>query len=129
MRNSPHSTLHIAHPHPIPWTNLFRPIADHFAVPLVPYSQWLEALKSSLKSGEDEVELQRKNPALRLLGFFSHAKFGEEYEPIGLSKISISKAVEVAPALDIPALSEEEDAKKWIGAWIANGFLSDTKRN
>ena len=126
MRNSPYPTLHIAHPHPVPWTDLFRPLAEQLGVPLVPYAKWLEALQSSLQSGEDEVELQRKNPALRLFGFFtgSHARLSDEYEPIGLAKLSIAKALAVAPTLEIRPLNEQ-DVKTWINAWIHAGFLPD----
>ena len=127
MRNSPYPTLHIAHPHPVPWTDLFRPLAEQLGVPLVPYAKWLEALQSSLQSGEDEVELQRKNPALRLLGFFSYARLSDEYEPIGLAKLSIAKALEVAPALNIRPLNGE-DAKTWVDAWARAGFLPDTSK-
>lgn len=106
---------------------MFRPLAEQLGVPLVPYTQWLEALRNSVQSTDDEIEMQRKNPALRLLSFFGHAKLSDEFEPVGIAKLSISKAVEVAPALDIPSLNGEH-VRKWVEAWISSGFLPDMVR-
>lgn len=101
---------------------MIRPLAKILDVPLVPYTQWLEALQTSVKSGDDEVEMQRQNPALRLLDFFGHAKLSEDYEPVGIARLSIKKAIEVAPALDIAPLNEDH-VKQWVAAWVKTGVL------
>lgn len=118
MRNSPDPTLHLRHPHPIPWSDMVGPIAQELGVPLVPYEQWLTALKdTSFAVGQQE------NPALRLLGFFDRVKPSKGREPPNVAQLNIEKALKVAPVLgDLPMLDAAE-AQKWITAWKASGFL------
>ncbi|OBZ76703.1 Linear gramicidin synthase subunit D [Grifola frondosa] len=82
MRNSPYSILHLVHPNPVPWSSIIKMIAEDLSVPVVPYEEWLSALKNSLQEGL-EVEQMQENPALRLLDFYGTVVIDEDKEPLG----------------------------------------------
>ncbi|KAI0719494.1 acetyl-CoA synthetase-like protein [Cerioporus squamosus] len=117
MRNSPAPILHLVHPRPVAWHILVAAIAEELGVPLVPYASWLAALEKSAGevSGERDVDAMRDNPALRLLDFFcNRAGAREGREPLGMPLLSTEKARSV---------SDEADARRWVAAWRASGFL------
>ncbi|CCM06250.1 uncharacterized protein FIBRA_08499 [Fibroporia radiculosa] len=123
MRDSPHPVLHLAHPHPVTWNSLIAPIADTLGVPLVSYGEWLAALGNSFTPGtSSEVEMLRKNPALRLLTFFRGCKVDGGKEPLGATRLATTKAVQVAPALLVPE-TDVQTVQTWIAAWRKSGFL------
>lgn len=101
---------------------MIQAIAEELRVPLVPYQQWLDALRGAVLHNAEDVERFRENPALRLLDFYSNATFGDDKEPLGIAKLDIQKALEVAPSLNLPQLGVEH-AHSWLAAWRASGFL------
>ncbi|KAI0719505.1 acetyl-CoA synthetase-like protein [Cerioporus squamosus] len=126
MRNSPAPILHLVHPRPVAWHILVAAIAEELGVPLAPYASWLAALEKSAGevSGEGDVDAMRDNPALRLLDFFrNRAEAREGREPLGMPLLSTEKARSVSETLaGMPELSEA-DARRWVAAWRASGFL------
>ncbi|KAH9933970.1 acetyl-CoA synthetase-like protein [Epithele typhae] len=128
MRDSPHGMMHIVHPRPSPWRALLAPIAAELGVPLVPYTQWLDALEESLAGARgDEVELMRVNPALRIMPFFrAQTKTmaeSQEVEPMGLCPLSVVKSTAVSQALASMPMLDGERARAWVAAWRKAGFL------
>ncbi|RPD67101.1 acetyl-CoA synthetase-like protein [Lentinus tigrinus ALCF2SS1-7] len=126
MRDSPAPILHLVHPRPVSWHALIAPIAAELEVPLVPYATWLTALDKSAgeSSGEHDVDAMRDNPALRLLDFFrSRGEAREGREPLGMPHLATEKARSVSETLTNMSEVSETDAKRWIGAWRASGFL------
>ena len=126
MRHSRDTILHIVHPRPVPWYTVLAPIAQELNVPFASYDAWLAALE---QGGADDVEAMRMNPALRLLPFFRAAKEMAEkdsdgtFEPMGLVRLSTTKATAVSAALkDMPQLDAER-ARSWVASWRKAGFL------
>ena len=126
MPRSKEPFLHLVHPRPTPWHDIMAPIAELLGVPLVPYEQWLSALKNSVEHGSaDEVEAMKLKPALRLLPFYAAQGrvMSPDREPMGLLYLDTTKAREISPALaGLPALDAER-ARRWIAAWKKAGFL------
>ncbi|KAG8908187.1 hypothetical protein FRB99_008730 [Tulasnella sp. 403] len=129
MRDSEADVLHLAHPRPVAWTEVFGPISKALGVPLVSYDEWLRKLDESLGSAPSEVEAAKENPALRLIDFFRSNNAGTPppgREAGGLPKLATDIAVQVAPCLteeQLPPLSER-DALSWVEYWQKTGFLS-----
>ncbi|PIL34345.1 hypothetical protein GSI_03120 [Ganoderma sinense ZZ0214-1] len=127
MRHSPEPIVHLVHPRPVSWRSLLEPIAKEVNVPLVPYTQWVSALESSVEQGSaQEVEAMRLNPALRLLSFFKaqSTAMAPEREAMGLAFISTGKAVQVSESLARMPQLDGERAQMWVAAWRKSGFLS-----
>jgi len=122
MRNSKYPVLHLAHPRSVSWNTVIAPIAKDLKLPLVSYDEWVSSLEKSGENltAEKEVEMMKVNPALRILEFFSLAKWGEgSKEAFGLPELDMSKAQEVAPALNEENLKQlnERDALAWLAYW------------
>ena len=126
MRNSPAPILHLVHPRPVPWHTLVAPIAEEFGVPLVPYATWLAALEKCAgeSSGERDVDAMRGNPALRLLDFFrNRIEERDGREPLGMPYLATDKARNVSETLAKMSEIGEAEARQWIKAWRASGYL------
>lgn len=119
---APGSILHLVHPRATPWRTLLTPIADALGVPLVPYAQWLTALEHAGAGGG--VEAMRANPALRLLDFFrARAVVRPGCEALGTAILATEGACAASATLrEMPPLGETE-ARRWVEAWKASGFL------
>ncbi|KAM5540084.1 hypothetical protein V8D89_006224 [Ganoderma adspersum] len=127
MRHSPEPIVHLVHPRPVSWHSLLEPIAKELNVPLVPYTQWLSALESSVEQGSSqEVEAMRLNPALRLLPLYKaqSTAMTPDREAMGLVFISTDKAVKVSESLAHMPQLDGERARMWVAAWRKSGFLS-----
>ncbi len=126
MRNSSEPILHLVHPRAVPWRNIITPIAAELGVPLVTYDEWLAALvrTAGAEGSVQAVDAMQKNPALRLLDFFRAGRNVKEgFEPLGLPHLSTEKARRASETLaTMPAIGGAE-AKAWVAAWRAVGFL------
>ncbi|EIN04867.1 acetyl-CoA synthetase-like protein [Punctularia strigosozonata HHB-11173 SS5] len=111
MRKASPGVLHLAHPHPIPASSVFRAFADSLRLDMVPYDEWLGKLQGATDPST--------TPALMLLDFFK----GGWKEP----RLSMERACEecdfLSDATRIRDLGPEE-AMKWIAFWKRVGFLS-----
>lgn len=125
MRNASYDILHLVHPRPVLWTSLITPIAQAMGVPLVTYPIWLSALNRSMEDTSfTNVELFRRNPALKLIEFFRRADPSEDKEPLDLPRLSTEHAVKVSKALDSTMLQlSGDDALRWLEAWQMRGFI------
>ncbi|KAI0750820.1 hypothetical protein C8Q80DRAFT_1268136 [Daedaleopsis nitida] len=130
MRDSPVQILHLVHSKPVAWHDLIAPIANELGVPLVPYDVWLAALEKDApnKEGRRKIQAMRANPALQFMDCFrSRVETQEGREPLGLPYLSTERARSVSETLaNMPELGEV-DARQWITAWRASGFLMHTR--
>jgi len=123
-------TVHLAHPYPATWTDVFSHIATALRVPLVPYAEWLDRLEADLAdSSRTEVEAATANPALRLINIFRPYRNGapksEAREAMGVPKLQTTEAVKASPALRRENLRSlgKEDALAWLRYWQKAGLL------
>ncbi|EKM51217.1 uncharacterized protein PHACADRAFT_213085 [Phanerochaete carnosa HHB-10118-sp] len=134
------STYHLAHPRPVHWRTLFAPIAQALGLQSVTYEAWLQQLRNSSERSrrmapDREVEELQRNPALKLIEHFEEmhaggAKGGDEAsevtrEALGLPKLSVARAVQVAPSLseeNLPQLTAK-DAMQWVQYWKSIQYL------
>lgn len=138
--NSYERIVHLLHPHPVLWSDIFIPISSALGLPLVSYAEWLKQLESCRKNGSepDEVELMKKVPALKLLEFFrglsvqnevamnGHAsdrvlnqKKASGTEGFGIPALSMQNALNASPTLADPNLGKLDvrDAMRWLSYW------------
>ena len=125
--------LHVKHPRPTPWNSLISSFAQEFGIPTSSYSDWFAALEESYtalySSSPDAPTIERElrdNPALRLLAFFrSGCKHDDngDLEPIGITKISCTKATKISEALNSAEMLTGDHVRRWIGTWKKSGFI------
>ncbi|KAJ2984009.1 hypothetical protein NUW54_g10574 [Trametes sanguinea] len=126
MRRSVEPFLHLVHPKPVPWRTVIAPIAEALGVPLVAYDEWVTSLQKSIdgRGTEEEVELMKANPALRLVDLFKGLKTSPERESLGTVYLSTQKSTQVSETLaNLPPLDADR-ARTWIAAWRRSGFLA-----
>ncbi|KAJ3484641.1 hypothetical protein NLI96_g5500 [Meripilus lineatus] len=123
MRKSNEEVLHLVSPNLVPWRTFLEVFSKALGVPLVPYETWLKAMEDDLADPtRSEVEAMIHNPGLRLLPFYRHSKPNEDGEPLGLVRLDVTKAKQVAPSLNQVKMTSEW-VDKWIGYWRSSGFL------
>ncbi|KAF8315479.1 acetyl-CoA synthetase-like protein [Cantharellus anzutake] len=119
FRNTTSGLVHLSHPYPTTWTEIFSPIAKALRVPLVPYSQWLELLEKDLANpSHSEVEAATANP--------DGMPVTKAREAMGVPVLSNVKAVKASPALRRENLRSlgKEDALGWLRYWREKGFVT-----
>jgi hypothetical protein len=128
--------VHLAHPKPVPWTDLFSPIAAALGVPLVPYADWLARLEVDLAdTSRSEVEAATNNPALRLISMFRPFQQGSVTtggrEAMGVARLQTTEAVKASPALRPENLAPlgAKDALAWVKFWKSAGLLKSPLMN
>lgn len=128
MRTSTFPNLHLAHPYPTSWESVCAPIAKEFSLQSVPYSTWLARLEKSGRglNADAEVEMMRRNPALKFIGFFRDGAEGAQRssEAMGLPLLDVSLAKEAAPSLQTLQQLTSEDALSWVAYWRRVGHLA-----
>ncbi|KDQ07667.1 hypothetical protein BOTBODRAFT_166803 [Botryobasidium botryosum FD-172 SS1] len=130
MRNSPYTTLHLAHPRRTPWSLIFEYAAKSIGAELISFPEWFARLEASLQSDEPQVELVKRNPALLLLDTFRSLSRkpdvpGPGREALSMPVLDTDRAVEVAPSLsekNLAALSTK-DIDRWLRYWRKSEFL------
>jgi hypothetical protein len=106
--NSPRAVtyLNLVHPNPTPWNDIFKVVADHLQLNLVPYDEWsrlLGAKKMALASGEHEGSAD-------LIDFLSGGQLGG-------GRFRTDVAMEKCPSLrDVKAM-EGVDLIKSVNFW------------
>lgn len=108
--------LHLVHPRPIPWRDVFAPYAAALGVPLVPFGEWLERLA---KHAADPASV----PAVRLLEFWRTLGARGFDAMGGIEAVSTARAQSVAPTLRDMRPLDEKDVWKWYEYWTRAGAL------
>ncbi|KAF8520979.1 acetyl-CoA synthetase-like protein [Gautieria morchelliformis] len=124
MRNVDHGHLHLVHPKPVEWSDIFMTAANILQLPLIPYTEWLSRLEALHRSGTDHID---SNPALRLLDFF---RTGSELLPDGSGRyqrftpsLQSSYACQVSATLANVDCLDKQCIEQWVGYWRGVGFL------
>lgn len=118
--------LHLAHPRPTAWSTIMKEFAKHLNVSVVPYTEWLSALATDLKkspNGISQIEHMRRNPALKLLEFYSDADLDEDREPLGIVRLGIDEALHVSKTLAEMKPLGGDCVSGWLSAWNKSGFI------
>ena len=103
------------------------PLADEYKLDQVSYDDWMARLEKSGRglSAESEVEMMRRNPALKIFDFFKDAQngMGRSPEAMGLPLMDVSVAAKVSRSLrDAPMLTVK-DALRWLCYWRDVRFI------
>ena len=115
--------IHLVHPRPAKWSDVMASFSKSLNVPLVPYDEWVTRLAKIVQEKPDEeVELMRRVPALKLLDFYqaSAPTFGKPAtEAMGMPLLSVENAVKDSVTLRDPNLPilGEEDVCNWLNYW------------
>lgn len=130
FRHTTSPVVHLSHPYPASWPEIFFPIARALRVPLVPLSQWLALLEKDLvKPSRTEVEAITANPVLHLIDMFRPFKGGvpatNAREAMGVPVLSTIEAMKASPALRRENLKSlgREDVLAWLKYWKKKGFI------
>lgn len=126
MRGATTSYLHLSHPRPVAWSVILDATARELNLPRVSFGEWFSALEKSGEglSAENEVEMVRENPALKLLSFFAQGtgKRGSA-GAFGIQALDNSKALAASRTLnELPPLTGE-DVLSWLSYWRRTAFL------
>jgi hypothetical protein len=122
MRFSEKPFLHLAHPDPVAWDNIFRHFSALLNVPMVEYDEWL----AKLEEMANDRQAFTNNPALHLLHFFQSVNkpvASDDSESLGFPRMETSAAVQVAPSMRYRSLGKD-DVEMWVAYWRNVGFLN-----
>ncbi|TFY82997.1 hypothetical protein EWM64_g1012 [Hericium alpestre] len=130
MRDSPFNIVHLVHPRPVSWSNVFRHFSSALDLPLVPYTDWLARLDKSAEGVSPLTDTNdfKSNPALRLLDWF-HSAWNDHgtgaSEALGFPKLQTINAIKSSPMLadEHVARIGEKDVFQWVDYWKAVGFI------
>lgn len=120
--------INLVHPHPIPASPMMERLGEHLGLPLVPYSEWLNALESSATTSSSIPGVSTtslSNPAISLLHFYRSARLpsAADSEAFGFTPMKTNNAVETVPWLNTLEQIGKEDIDKWVGYWRRVGLL------
>ena len=137
--------VHLVNPRPIPETALIVIFARKLCLPIVHIDDWMRALQRSYEgavasapridgkpSKEFLKQFFKRNPAVRMLGFFQRVKgscAGKLMCPDTTTActplVRCEKAVAASRTLRDPSLPQigEQDVDRWLDGWRAAGFL------
>lgn len=65
----------------------------------------------------------RRNPALKLLEFYSDADLDEDREPLGIVRLGIDEALQVSKTLAEMKPLDGDCVSGWLSAWNKSGFI------
>ncbi|KAG2366971.1 acetyl-CoA synthetase-like protein [Suillus spraguei] len=137
----PPIVMNLVHPRPVVWRALMQPIADALvehkvtsdALPLVPFSEWLEKLELSAKDFNEET--MKRIPAIKLLSFMRgmtqsdlaiRASGDMGSEAGGMNSFATAVAQRASPTMkELKSLSSA-DAGQWVDYWAAMGMFQRT---
>lgn len=130
---SPTSTLHLAHPRPVPWCALFDPIAEALGVPLVSFTAWLDKLElviADAAAADTDMLAARNNSLLRVMSAFSRVNSASMaptlLETLHTTPLDTTHAAKASPALrdvDILPVLGKPDVDRWLSYWRRVGAL------
>lgn len=117
--------LNLVHTSPVPWNAVMSWLADAMkdaglgAVPLVPYSEWIQALEARSHS-PSQADISDV-PAIKLLDFFHSFRDQTSAEGVheagGAATMSTEKAQAVSDALRSASPLSNEAVASWVGYW------------
>ncbi|KAF2491843.1 putative NRPS-like enzyme [Lophium mytilinum] len=120
--------FHAVNPAVVSWETLLPTVkellSEHGEVAVLSFPAWLDLLKSRSGevsnggAGESSAEMLRRNPGMKLLGFY------EELQPDGKdgtrAKMDLTRTLEASESMR----SLEPIQKEWIAGWVRNWVAS-----
>ncbi|KIJ54685.1 hypothetical protein M422DRAFT_200577 [Sphaerobolus stellatus SS14] len=120
FRTTSYRYLHLAHPNPIPWMEVFEVFSQVLNLPLITWSEWLERLRNDSSGAE-------KNPAIHLLDFYERASPVplENRESLGMPLLTLTQALQSSSTLTKETAKKisRKDVIQWIFYWKQVGLL------
>ena len=116
MLGSDRPVLHLVHPKPVDWSLISTTASALLKVPSIPYVEWLSRLERAHKDSMSDPDALEKNPALKLIDFFSGMK--------NSVVLRTDQAVEVSSRLKAAKALKGDDVEKWVAYWQSLGFLA-----
>ncbi|KAH9934282.1 ketoacyl-synt-domain-containing protein [Fomitopsis serialis] len=130
--DSSKKVLHLCHPRPVTWTQVFNYFSLILDLPLVPYSDWITRLERGLVLSEDASAMRYLEHGLRLLDIFRFAADANEPRPDVMEKLNhsadIMHGLEASPTLRDGRISEIglDDVRSWVNYWQREGLIPST---
>lgn len=135
MRNSPSPNVHLAHPRPVPLSDILKPISDAFGIPVIPYAEWVAALEHSVEASSSAPGVEsalRANPASKLIDFFRGGLIQDDpdaptREAMGLPFLQLDEAKRSSETLRDANLKQLSavDVERWLSYWRSKGFIAN----
>ncbi|KAJ3846639.1 acetyl-CoA synthetase-like protein [Lentinula lateritia] len=120
-----HQVFHLAHPRPILFDTLIVSAAFHLKLPVIPYTDWFQLLKSEAEIVNSDSSLLERIPAWKISTFFEYADLDSGTEAMGLTLMDLSRAKLVSKTLGSPDLEQltAADVEKWLKYWKSVDFM------
>ncbi|KAK7050038.1 hypothetical protein VNI00_005470 [Paramarasmius palmivorus] len=123
--------INLVHPRPIRASLMMEHLSKELGLPLVRYSEWLNALESSAANAPPAPSsYSLSNPAISLLHFYRNARgrlnTEVEGEAFGFTAMKTDTAVETVPWLTSMPQVGPKDVDGWVAYWRKIGLLRQT---
>lgn len=114
--NANNLIYHIDNPARQPWKGMIASLAKALNISaenVVPYSQWVERVRSFGGS-------TKENPALQLIEYFEYY-----FEPMSCGGLMLDtqKTIRLSKTMQTMGVIDDESVRKFVGAWKQSGFL------
>ncbi|KAH9934268.1 putative polyketide synthase [Fomitopsis serialis] len=127
--DSSEKVLHLRHPQPVTWPEVFNQFASVLNLPLAPYSDWITRLERGLVSTDETDATRYLQHGLRLLDIFRLASDPDEPRPDVMGKlvphIDITHGLEASATLREGKVAKigVEDVRRWVDYWRKEAFI------
>lgn len=121
--------LHLQHPRPSTWKDVFGYFADILQLPLVPYPEWFTRLADSLAPDANSKLQAGQEHGLRLIDIFRLAFDLNEARPDVMGKLvprlDMTHALRESATLREGRIDEirPEDVYNWVNYWRRTSFI------
>ncbi|EKM49937.1 uncharacterized protein PHACADRAFT_213717 [Phanerochaete carnosa HHB-10118-sp] len=127
MRNAEVPFLHLVHPRAAAWHTLMAPVAESYGLQSVPFTQWVALLEQSRRAFDTNSaveELMRRNPALKLLQFFTRMQETDyTVRAVGVRGLDTARAQRASPTLRAMTPLTGDHTRRWLAYWRRHGYL------
>ena len=127
--DSAEKVLHLRHPRPVTWPDVFKHFSSELNLPLVPYTDWVTRLEHGLVASNDASATRGLEHGLRLLDIFRLLVDPNEPRPDFMGKLvphmDMTHALEASTTLRDGKVTEigPEDVHRWIEYWRRESFI------
>ncbi|EJD43640.1 ketoacyl-synt-domain-containing protein [Auricularia subglabra TFB-10046 SS5] len=121
------SVLHLVHPKPVLWSDIFGAVSAKTGAQLIPYGEWVARLENVLLDGSTNGSSDVSH-ALRLLDFFrdrlekvktapKDRLLGDAYDGLLFPRVDMAQMLRVSPSLREVRPLDASDVETWLDAW------------
>ncbi|KAH9934294.1 uncharacterized protein B0H18DRAFT_980690 [Fomitopsis serialis] len=127
--DSPETILHLRHPHPVTWSEVFKHFALVLDLPLVSYSDWFTRLERGLMLHDDADMVRCLERGQRFLEQYRCPMNPYDSRPNVMKRLNprmdITHGLEASATLRdgvIPTIGIEE-VSRWVNYWRQEGII------